>query len=118
MLRKQEPNWWLLYLTVPLMLALLVLESQMPYPLVIHRIAESGIVLLGFGSMLLWVRANEGALIHEETEKELWTIEPDPDASAAKAAIDPALLPSADDCNDSEDGEHRLEASPTKGRYN
>jgi hypothetical protein len=115
MVRKQKPNWWLVYALVPLVIGSLILEGQLSIPPVIHRIAESGIVLMGFGSMLLWVRANEGALIDEEIEKEPWTIEPDP---AAKAAIDPALLPSADDCNDSEDGEHRLEASPTKGRYN
>ncbi len=115
MVRRQKPNWWLLYLTVPLMLAVLVLEGHMSYALVIHRIAEFGIVLMGFGSMLLWVRANEGGLIDEEIEKEPWTIEPDP---AIEAAIDPDRLRSADGCDDSEDGEHRLEASPTKGRYN
>jgi hypothetical protein len=114
MVRKQKPNWWLLYLTAPLLLALLVMESQLPYSPVIHRIAEFAIVLLGFGLMLLWVRANEGALIDEEIEKERWTIIPDP----AKGTINSALHSSADGCDDSGDGHPRVEASPTKGRYN
>lgn len=114
MVQKRKPHWWLLYLTVPLVLGLLVIESQMPYPLVIHRIAEFVIVLMGFGSMLVWVRANEGGLIDEEIEKEPWTIRPNP----ARGTINPALHSSADVCDDSGDGHHRPEPSAAKGRYN
>lgn len=113
MLRKRKPNWWLLYLTVPLMLGLLVFESQMPYALVVHRIAEFLIVLFGFGLMFLWVRANEGGLIDEEVEKERWTIRPDP----AKQTVNPARRRSGGR-EDAGDGHHRPESSAVKGRYN
>lgn len=113
MIRRRRPNWWLLYLTVPLMLGLLVIEGRMPYPLVIHRIAELVIVLFGFGLMFLWVRANEGGLIDEEIEKEGWTIRPNP----TKQTVTPARRRSGG-CEDAGDADHHPEPNAIKGRYN
>ncbi len=112
MVRKQKPNWWLLYLTVPLMLALLVLESQIPYSLVFHRIVEFAIVLLGFGLMFVWVRANEGAMINEEREKEWWVIQPDPSVKES------GMPPFGEGRDDAGGGHHHPEPSAIKGRYN
>ena len=108
---NRKPSWWLLYLTVPLLLGLLVLEARLSVQLVAHRILEFGIVLLWLGLMLVWVRANEGALIDEQVEKYQWTIEPDP-------AQDLGIPPFEDGCDGPADDEHRLEASAIKGRYN
>ncbi len=113
MVSRRKPNWWLLYLTVPLMLGLLVIEGRMPYPLVVHRIAEVVIVLLSFGLMFLWVRANEGGLIDEEIEKGRWTIRPEP----TEQTVNPARRRSGG-CEDVGDGHHYPESSAIKGRYN
>ncbi len=112
MVQKRKPNWWLLYLTVPLMLGLLIVESQMHYSLLVHRMAEFAIVLLGFGLMFLWVRANQGAMIDEEIEKEPWTIQPDPAREARNR-----VWPPADGCDDGDEYPYS-EPSATKGRYN
>lgn len=112
--RKRKPNWWLLYLTVPLMIVLLVLEARMPYPLVVHRIAEFAIVLVSFGLMAVWMRANQGALVDEGMVKERWAL-PDP---KSEDGSDSGAPPCAREGDGSEESPYQMEAGPTKGRYN
>ncbi len=112
--RKSKPTCCLLYLTVPLMIALLLADARMPYPLVVHRVAEFATVIVSFGLMALWVKANETALINEEMEKERWILRPD-ESEDCPASDVPS---SVDDCEESEAGAYSIEASPTKGRYN
>ncbi len=66
---KQRPSWWLLYLSLPLMIGLILLEIRLPLSDIGHRFAECIIVLIVFGSMWLWLKANAGALIQEDLER-------------------------------------------------
>jgi hypothetical protein len=111
--RKHKANWWLVYATLPLMIALLLIEARIPGSLLVHRILEFGIVLLSFGLMALWVHGNQAALSNEESEKQRWTLEPDP---KLEIIVDPNLLP--DEPFDPMDSPLALEFDHTKGRYN
>ncbi len=112
--KGNKPNWWLLYLTVPLMIGALVVESQLGASEEAHRVMEFGIVVVCFGLMWLWVRANESALVYQEYVKRQWRMDSnvfeEPD-------LDPNDLPLADTVDEPEP-EYDLEASPSKGRYN
>ncbi len=139
--RKFKPNWWLLYLTVPLMIGLLFLEGHLQASPQVHRIMEFGIVVIGFGLMAMWVRANEGALVNEEMDRERWMLVPPSDGTAdefdpdggvpqlrvnalgefdmtSETGIDPDSLPRVDEEDDSEEHPYYFRVSPTKGRYN
>lgn len=61
-----RPSWWLLLCIVPLMIGLFVLDSFLDLPLMGHRFVEGGIVVLCFGLMNVWVRANYAALARDE----------------------------------------------------
>jgi len=66
--KKQGPSWCLLYLSLPLMIGLILLEMRLPLSDTGHRFAELIIVLIVFGSMFFWLKANAGALIQEDVE--------------------------------------------------
>ena len=67
--KKQRPPWCLLYLSLPMMIALILLEMRLPLSDTGHRFAELIIVLIVFGGMSLWLKANTGALIQEDLER-------------------------------------------------
>lgn len=138
MKRSLRPKWWMLFLTVPLMLGLLVVEGHLPIPPAAHQIAEPAIVLAGFGLMGLWVSANQGAMMDEAAARERWvfTEVPDPAARpelaevvrawpathAARVAVPPtpgpndlASLPLADALGDSQDDGRRPDSGSDKG---
>ncbi len=111
--QSRKPTWWLLYLTVPLMIALLLIDAHMPYALNVHRIADLAIVLSGFALMALWVCANKDALVDEEIEKEVWVLEPDlapedSEGSEFQPQVPAALATSP----------YQVEERPGIGRYN
>ena len=54
-----RPRWWLLYLLLPVLVGLLVIEIKIPISEVGHRIVEVGIVVLIFGLIELWLRGND-----------------------------------------------------------
>ncbi len=60
--RDRKPAWWQLYLLVPIMFGLLVVEHFVPLPRVSDQIVDGGIVVLTFGAMAGWVHANGGLL--------------------------------------------------------
>ena len=66
--KKKRPSWWLLYLTLPMMAGLFLLEMRLSLSKTGHRFAELIIVLVVFGSISLWLKANAGALIEEDLE--------------------------------------------------
>ena len=66
---KQRPSWWLLYISLPMMVSLFLLEMRLSLSDTGHRFAELIIVLIVFGSMSLWLKANTGALIQENLER-------------------------------------------------
>jgi hypothetical protein len=67
--KKQRPSWWLLYLSLPIMIGLFLLEMRLSLSDTGHRFVELIIVLIVFGSMSLWLKANRGALIQEDLER-------------------------------------------------
>lgn len=67
--KKQGPSWCLLYLSLPMMIGLILLEMRLPLSDTGHRITGFIIVLIVFGGMSLWLKANSGALIQEDVEK-------------------------------------------------
>ena len=67
--KKQQPSWWLLYLSLPVMIGLFLIEMRLSLSGAGHRLAEIIIVLVVFGFMWIWVNANTGAIIHEDLER-------------------------------------------------
>jgi hypothetical protein len=62
--RHRTAGWWMLYVLVPLMGGLLLLEHRMPLSPRGHPYAQVGIVLLIYA--LVWLWANGRALRHDE----------------------------------------------------
>ena len=71
--KKQRPSWWLLYLSLLMMIVLFLVEIRLSMSDTSHRFAELIIVLIFFGSLSLWLKANGGALIQEDLER--WRVE-------------------------------------------
>ncbi len=113
--KGNKPSWWLLYLTVPLMIGALLVESQLDASVEVHRVMEFGIVVVGFGLMWLWVHANESALVYQEYEKQQWRIEGD---VFEEPDLDPNHLPLADTVDEPEPEQYDLETSVHRGRHN
>jgi hypothetical protein len=63
-----HPKWWQLYLTFPLLIALFVLDSRLRVSTRGHEFVQIGIILLIFGLIHLWLRANRSALAGEVWE--------------------------------------------------
>jgi hypothetical protein len=57
-----HPKWWQLYLTFPFLIALFVLDARLKISARGHKFVQIGIVLLVYGLILLWLRANRSAL--------------------------------------------------------
>jgi hypothetical protein len=56
------PRWWQLYLTFPLLLILFVMDGRLKISPRGHQAVQIGIVLLIFGLIHLWIKANASAL--------------------------------------------------------
>jgi len=67
--KKQRPSWWLLYLSLPMMIGLFLIEMHLSLSDTGHRLAELIIILVVYGSISLWLKANTGALIQEDLER-------------------------------------------------
>jgi len=57
-----RPKWWQLYLTFPLLIVLFVLDARLKISARGHQAVQIAIVLLVFGLIHLWLRANATAL--------------------------------------------------------
>ncbi len=75
---QQKVKWWLLYAIIPLSLGLLWLDSQFRLQPLAHRWLEVGIVLVSFGLMALWVRANQGASAQASCRPIVYSLRTDP----------------------------------------
>ena len=60
---KRKPQWWQLYVGLPLLCALFVLEIQLHLSETDDVVLQLGILLLIFVFMQAWLRANRGALM-------------------------------------------------------
>ncbi len=75
----RKPSWGLLYLIVPLAAGLVLVEHDLVLSLLGHELVQLGIVVIVFGLMLLWVRANAQEIVSgtkgESTPERLhWTV--------------------------------------------
>ena len=57
-----HPKWWQLYLTLPLLIALFMLDSRLRLSARGHQAVQIGILLLVYGLVHLWLKANATAL--------------------------------------------------------
>jgi hypothetical protein len=67
--KKQRPSWWLLYLSLPMLIGLFLIEMRLSLSDAGHRLAEIIIVLVIFGFIWVWLNANTGAIVQEDLEK-------------------------------------------------
>ena len=59
---KQNPQWWQLYLTFPLLIGLFIADSRINLPMLGHQIVQIGIVVFVYWLIHTWLKANERAL--------------------------------------------------------
>ena len=57
-----RPKWWQVYLTFPLLIALFMLDSRLKLSERGHQAVQIGILLLVYGLVHLWLKANARAL--------------------------------------------------------
>lgn len=57
-----HPKWWQLYLIFPLLIGLFILEHQLKASTRGHQAVQIGIVLVVYGLIHLWLKANSSAL--------------------------------------------------------
>jgi hypothetical protein len=66
-----HPKWWQLYLTFPLLVVLFVLDSRLRITTRGHEFVQIGIVLLIYGLILFWIKANRSALSREDRKQSI-----------------------------------------------
>lgn len=57
-----RPKWWQLYLTFPLLIALFVLDHRLKISTRGHQAVQIGIILIVYGLIHVWLKANARAL--------------------------------------------------------
>lgn len=57
-----RPKWWQVYLTFPLLIALFIIDSRLKVSVRGHQAVQIGILLLVYGLISLWLKANASAL--------------------------------------------------------
>jgi len=57
-----RPKWWQVYLTLPLLVALFAVDSRLKISTRGHQGVQIGIILLVYGLVHLWLKANAKAL--------------------------------------------------------
>ena len=62
MKNHSHPKWWQLYLTLPLLIVLFMLDNRLELSVRDHQVVQFGIILLVFGLMHLWLKAKAKAL--------------------------------------------------------
>jgi hypothetical protein len=61
-----QPKWWRLYAIFVLMLVLLVAEHELPLTVASHQALQIGIILIAYGLVHFWLRANAVTLTEAE----------------------------------------------------
>ena len=57
-----RPKWWQVYLTFPLLIALFAVDSRLKLSTRGHQAIQIGIVLIVYGLIHVWLKANARAL--------------------------------------------------------
>jgi len=68
--QEHKPAWWQLYILVPVMLGLILVEQLDPLPGISSEIVDLSVVVLTFGMMLAWMRINSGLIEYDGMEKD------------------------------------------------
>jgi hypothetical protein len=68
--KEHKPAWWQLYILVPVMIGLILVEQLDPLPGIASEIIDLSVVVLTFGTMLAWMWINSGLIEFEEMEKD------------------------------------------------
>ena len=61
-MKRPQPTWWQLYLLIPIMGLLMIVEHLAPLPGVSDQLVDLGIIALVFGAMLFWLKRNAAGL--------------------------------------------------------
>jgi hypothetical protein len=64
-----RPKWWQLYLTFPLLMALFVLDARLKISVHGHQAIQIGILLLVYGLIHVWLKANRSALSEMDRDR-------------------------------------------------
>jgi hypothetical protein len=64
-----RPKWWQVYLTLPLLIALFIVDSRLKLSERGHQAVQIGIILLVYGLVHLWLKANAAALSNMDRQK-------------------------------------------------
>ena len=64
-----HPKWWQLYLIFPLLIILFALDSRLRISTRGHQAVQLGIIVLVYGLIHLWLKANRSALSAEDREQ-------------------------------------------------
>ena len=65
-----RPKWWQVYLTLPLLIAMFALDGRLKISTRGHQVVQIGIVLLIYGLIHLWLKANASALSEMDREQD------------------------------------------------
>jgi len=69
-----RPKWWQLYLTLPLLIVLFIVDNRLGITTRGHQVVQIGIVLLVYGLIHLWLKANASALSKMDQKRVRGTI--------------------------------------------
>jgi len=64
-----QPKWWQLYLIFPLLIALFAVDTRLTLSTLGHQVVQIGSVLIIFGLVHLWLKANASALLKMDQRK-------------------------------------------------
>jgi hypothetical protein len=64
-----RPKWWQVYLTFPLLIALFIMDSRLRISVRGHQVVQIGTILLVYGLIHLWLKANASALSKMDREQ-------------------------------------------------
>ncbi len=67
--RTLRPKWWQLYLGLPLLLTLFIVDHQLDISVLDHQVVQIGIVLLIYGFIYVWLKANRRAFSQMDREQ-------------------------------------------------
>ncbi len=62
----RKPAWWLLYLFVPVLIGLLIVDHELVLSLLGHQLVQLGILFAFIGLVVVWIRSNSAALVRKE----------------------------------------------------
>ncbi len=72
--KVRKPQWWQLYVMIPMLLALFLPEMRLPLTSTEHILAQLGILFLIYGFVQVWLRANRRALMGLDEQQGEWQV--------------------------------------------